>query len=183
MGPKITIDSATLANKGLELIEAHFLFGIPYRGHRGRAATDLDRALARALPRRRDACASRSTGHARADLVRAHISGARSDTDRAARLRRADARVRDAGHRDVRDASRSHARRGRAAGPRRASSTRRTKSRSLRSSPAACRSSGSPRSSPRRSSRRMSHPARDLHELLEADGTARRLAEQGLSVA
>jgi 1-deoxy-D-xylulose-5-phosphate reductoisomerase len=30
MGPKITIDSATLANKGLELIEAHWLFGLPY---------------------------------------------------------------------------------------------------------------------------------------------------------
>jgi 1-deoxy-D-xylulose-5-phosphate reductoisomerase len=30
MGPKITVDSATLANKGLELIEAHFLFGFPY---------------------------------------------------------------------------------------------------------------------------------------------------------
>ncbi|MFN2470294.1 MAG: 1-deoxy-D-xylulose-5-phosphate reductoisomerase [Gaiellaceae bacterium] len=30
MGPKITTDSATLANKGLELIEAHFLFGLPY---------------------------------------------------------------------------------------------------------------------------------------------------------
>jgi 1-deoxy-D-xylulose-5-phosphate reductoisomerase len=30
IGPKITIDSATLANKGLELIEAHFLFGLPY---------------------------------------------------------------------------------------------------------------------------------------------------------
>ena len=30
MGAKITIDSATLANKGLELIEAHWLFGIPY---------------------------------------------------------------------------------------------------------------------------------------------------------
>src|SRR5919198_2916173 len=30
MGPKITIDSATLANKGLELIEAHFIFGLPY---------------------------------------------------------------------------------------------------------------------------------------------------------
>jgi 1-deoxy-D-xylulose-5-phosphate reductoisomerase len=30
MGPKITVDSATLANKGLELIEAHFLFAIPY---------------------------------------------------------------------------------------------------------------------------------------------------------
>lgn len=30
MGPKITIDSATLMNKGLEVIEAHWLFGIPY---------------------------------------------------------------------------------------------------------------------------------------------------------
>ena len=30
MGPKITVDSATLANKGLEVIEAHVLFGIPY---------------------------------------------------------------------------------------------------------------------------------------------------------
>lgn len=30
MGPKITVDSATLLNKGLEIIEAHFLFGIPY---------------------------------------------------------------------------------------------------------------------------------------------------------
>ena len=30
MGKKITIDSATLMNKGLEVIEAHYLFGIPY---------------------------------------------------------------------------------------------------------------------------------------------------------
>jgi 1-deoxy-D-xylulose-5-phosphate reductoisomerase len=30
MGPKITVDSATLANKGLEIIEAHFLFGVGY---------------------------------------------------------------------------------------------------------------------------------------------------------
>jgi 1-deoxy-D-xylulose-5-phosphate reductoisomerase len=30
MGGKITIDSATLVNKGLELIEAHHLFGVPY---------------------------------------------------------------------------------------------------------------------------------------------------------
>ena len=29
MGPKVTIDSATLMNKGLELIEAHHLFGVP----------------------------------------------------------------------------------------------------------------------------------------------------------
>ena len=31
MGGKITIDSATLMNKGLELIEAHHLFGVPYQ--------------------------------------------------------------------------------------------------------------------------------------------------------
>jgi 1-deoxy-D-xylulose-5-phosphate reductoisomerase len=30
MGPKITVDSATLANKGLELIEAHHLFDLDY---------------------------------------------------------------------------------------------------------------------------------------------------------
>ncbi len=30
MGPKITVDCATLMNKGLEVIEAHFLFEIPY---------------------------------------------------------------------------------------------------------------------------------------------------------
>jgi 1-deoxy-D-xylulose-5-phosphate reductoisomerase len=32
MGPKITIDSATLMNKGLEVIEAHWLFGVPASG-------------------------------------------------------------------------------------------------------------------------------------------------------
>ncbi len=30
MGPKITIDSATLMNKGFEVIEAHYLFGLDY---------------------------------------------------------------------------------------------------------------------------------------------------------
>lgn len=30
MGPKVTVDSATLMNKGFEVIEAHWLFGIPY---------------------------------------------------------------------------------------------------------------------------------------------------------
>ena len=39
MGPKITVDSATLANKGLELIEAHFLFDLPYDADRGRRST------------------------------------------------------------------------------------------------------------------------------------------------
>ena len=30
MGPKVTVDSATLVNKGYELIEAHWLFDLPY---------------------------------------------------------------------------------------------------------------------------------------------------------
>ncbi len=30
MGAKITVDSATLVNKALEVVEAHFLFGLPY---------------------------------------------------------------------------------------------------------------------------------------------------------
>ncbi|MBR6352263.1 MAG: 1-deoxy-D-xylulose-5-phosphate reductoisomerase, partial [Firmicutes bacterium] len=30
MGPKVTIDSSTMMNKGLEVIEAYWLFGVPY---------------------------------------------------------------------------------------------------------------------------------------------------------
>jgi 1-deoxy-D-xylulose-5-phosphate reductoisomerase len=30
MGKKVTIDSSTLANKGLEVMEAHWLFDMPY---------------------------------------------------------------------------------------------------------------------------------------------------------
>jgi len=30
MGPVVTINSSTLVNKGLEIIEAHYLFDIPY---------------------------------------------------------------------------------------------------------------------------------------------------------
>ena len=74
MGAKITIDSATLANKGLEVIEAHFLFGLPYDRIEVRRASDLDRARPRPLPRRRRDRAPRLSGHARADLVRAHLS-------------------------------------------------------------------------------------------------------------
>ena len=46
MGPKITVDSATLMNKGLELIEAHFLFDLGYDPDRGRGSSELDRPLA-----------------------------------------------------------------------------------------------------------------------------------------
>ena len=30
MGPKVTVDSATMMNKGFEVIEAHWLFGVPF---------------------------------------------------------------------------------------------------------------------------------------------------------
>jgi 1-deoxy-D-xylulose-5-phosphate reductoisomerase len=33
-GRKVTVDSATLLNKGLEVIEAHRLFDIPYEKHK-----------------------------------------------------------------------------------------------------------------------------------------------------
>ena len=117
MGPKITVDSATLANKGLELIEAHFLFGIPYDRIEVVHPADVDRALARALPRRRRARASRLPGHARADLVRAHVPRARRDAAAAARPHVAHARVPGARHSRRSRCSRSRARRGRRAAP------------------------------------------------------------------
>ena len=71
MGGKITIDSATLMNKGLELIEAHHLFGDALRPHgRGRAPA-VDRARAGAPVRRRLARAPGLPGHARAHRLRA----------------------------------------------------------------------------------------------------------------
>ncbi|HSL01816.1 MAG TPA: 1-deoxy-D-xylulose-5-phosphate reductoisomerase [Rubrobacteraceae bacterium] len=61
MGPKITIDSATMMNKGLEVIEAHHLFGAPYDDvrvvvhrqsvvHGGALLTDGSAVLHAALP-------------------------------------------------------------------------------------------------------------------------------------
>ena len=71
MGGKITIDSATLMNKGLEVIEAHHLFGTPYERidvvvH----PQSIVHALVHARRRRR-ARAPRPPRHARADLLRA----------------------------------------------------------------------------------------------------------------
>jgi 1-deoxy-D-xylulose-5-phosphate reductoisomerase len=60
MGPKITIDSATLANKGLELIEAHFLFGLPY--HRIEVVVHPS-SIVHALVRFRDGAALAHLGY------------------------------------------------------------------------------------------------------------------------
>ena len=60
MGPKITIDSATLANKGLELIEAHYLFGLEY----GRIEVVVHpTSVVHALIRFRDGAALAHVGH------------------------------------------------------------------------------------------------------------------------
>jgi 1-deoxy-D-xylulose-5-phosphate reductoisomerase len=60
MGPKITVDSATLANKGLEVIEAHFLFGFPY--DRIEVAVQPT-SVVHALVRFRDGAALAHLGH------------------------------------------------------------------------------------------------------------------------
>ena len=78
MGPKITIDSATLANKGLELIEAHYLFGLDYERIE---VVVHPTSVVHALVRFRDGAVARAprlSGHARPDLVRAHVSRARA---------------------------------------------------------------------------------------------------------
>ena len=77
MGGKITIDSATLMNKGLEVIEAHWLFGTPYdRIDVVVHPQSIVHALVGAL-RRRHAGAPGPPGHARADRLRAAPPGAR----------------------------------------------------------------------------------------------------------
>ena len=181
MGRKITVDSATLANKGLELIEAHWLFGIPYDRIERRRSSHLDRALARPLPRRRAARAPRPARHARADLVRAHLSrsappfrprrsispqgstsGSRRPTTRRSRC------------------CRWRGRRASAAAPSRAPTTPRTRSRWRRSWTGESGSPRSPTPSRRRSSSVDGAPARDLDDLVAADAEARRAAERRL---
>ena len=169
MGPKITIDSATLANKGLELIEAHFLFGLPYERIE---VVVHPTSIVHALVRFRDGA---SLAHLGYPDMRVPISFALTYPERAATpvpaarpRRRPDARVRRARPRDV-PAARARAR-GRRARRHlsRARSTRRTRSPSPPSSRAGCRSSASPRWSRRRSPRSTAPPARDLDELVEA---------------
>ncbi len=67
MGPKVTIDSASLMNKGLELIEAHHLFALPPAGStssstRSRSSTAWSNSATARWSRNsaRPTCASRS---------------------------------------------------------------------------------------------------------------------------
>ena len=146
------------------------------RADRGRRASDLDRARARPLPRRRGARAPRLPGHARADLVRAHAirSARRPDVPQLDLAGRPDARVRGARPRDVPAARARAATPASSAGPTRAPSTRRTRSPSPRSWTAGCRSSASPRSSRRRSTRRTARRRATSTSSSRPDAAARR---------
>ena len=72
MGPKVTIDCATMMNKGVEVIEAHFLFEIDYPRIDVLIHPELGRPLPGGVPRWRHQGADRGSGHARA-----HRPGAR----------------------------------------------------------------------------------------------------------
>jgi 1-deoxy-D-xylulose-5-phosphate reductoisomerase len=78
MGPKITVDSATLMNKGLELIEAHFLFGLPYERIE---VTIHPTSIVHALVRFRDGAALAHVGY---PDMRVPISYALTYSERAA---------------------------------------------------------------------------------------------------
>ncbi len=75
MGPMNTLNSASLVNKGLELIETHLLFGDPVRPHRRRGAPAVDRALDGDVHRRVDHRPGQPAGHETADLAGAGLAG------------------------------------------------------------------------------------------------------------
>jgi 1-deoxy-D-xylulose-5-phosphate reductoisomerase len=78
MGRKITVDSATLANKGLEVIEAHWLFDVPYERIE---VVVHPRSIVHALVRFRDGAA---LAHAGYPDMRVPISFALTYPERAA---------------------------------------------------------------------------------------------------
>ena len=53
MGAKITIDSATMMNKGFEVIEAKWLFGVPAEKNTGTYSPTEHRSQCRSVRRRR----------------------------------------------------------------------------------------------------------------------------------
>ena len=146
MGGKITIDSATLMNKGLEVIEAHWLFGTPYE--------QIDvvvhpQSIVHALVALCDGATLAHLGH---PDMRVPIAYALHHPDRVdVPVRTLDLAavgaldVRAAGHRRVPVPARWRARPRRPAGPRPACSTPPTRSPCTRSCPTGWTSWGSRR--------------------------------------
>ncbi len=130
MGRKISVDSATMMNKGLEVIEAFWLFGAAARVDRGRRPPAKRHPLDGRVPRRFGDRAARRARHAHADRLRARLARANRGGRGAGGFHRAGrARVR-AGRRrplSLRGArlSRARARRHRAGDPERGQRDRR----------------------------------------------------------
>ena len=183
MGPKITVDSATLANKGLEVIEAHFLFGVDYE--RIEVAIQPT-SIVHALVRFRDGA---SLAHLGYPDMRVPISYALTYPERAATplppldLSSLTLEFSPPDTRHVSDAL-AGARRG-AGGRQRALRLQRRERGRRRRVPRRppARSSGSRRSWGRRSPTAEADPVRDLDDLVEADRAARAIAEGALAPA
>ena len=87
MGAKISIDSATLMNKGLELIEAARLFSLAGAADRRSGASAVSDPRPGVLPRRQCARAARFTRYAHSDRAYAGLAGADDDAVAPARPR------------------------------------------------------------------------------------------------
>ena len=175
MGAKITIDSATLANKGLEVIEAHYLFGLPYE----RIEVVIHpTSIVHGLVRFRDGAAVAHLGY---PDMRVPISYALTYPERRPTaipsLDLVAARPLEFVEPDWRRfrCSRWPARRASAAGRIRARSTPRTRSPSSHSSRAASASSRSPRASRRSSRASTAHRRATSTSCRESDRRARDL--------
>jgi 1-deoxy-D-xylulose-5-phosphate reductoisomerase len=88
MGAKISVDSATLMNKGLELIEAHYLFGLPFRPHRHSRAPAVRHPLSGRICGRVGASAAGLARHADSYRLCSGLAGQNADAGTAARPRR-----------------------------------------------------------------------------------------------
>ena len=86
MGPKITVDSATMMNKALEIIESRWLFGLSGGADRSGDSSAVDRAFVRGVRRRLGDRPTESAGYEAADPVRAGLSGPAARGGRAAGL-------------------------------------------------------------------------------------------------
>ena len=182
MGPKITIDSATLMNKGLEVIEARWLFGVAGREDRRARPPAVGRPLDGRVRGRHGARPARRDRHAHADPVRAQLPREVGGGDPGDGLHEGDAaRLRAARPREVPLPRRSPTARSRRGARRPPSSTPRTRRRWPPSSTGGRPSSPSPSRSRRSSRREPRTAASTLEDVLEADRRARERARQALA--
>ena len=182
MGAKITIDSATLANKALEVIEAHFLFGVAYDRIE---AVVHPQSIIHSMVEMVDGSVLAQMGFPTMELP---ILYALTHPERLPYelppLRPGgggDADLRGRAHGRAFPRSRWGWRRGAPAARRPRCSTPPTRWRSPSSWPAACRSPVSPRRSRTRWRAGPAAPVHALDDVLQADAWARRAAHESLT--